>query len=85
MNIQISTRVNSLCLAVKSFVVNMSKDMMYDNVDIRFANEADSINAFTQLTSMGVKCYRTGKNAPHGASVLIYSCDKNNFKVKIKD
>lgn len=85
MNVQISTRVNSLCLAVKAFVVSMSEDMKHSNLDIRFNNEIDSMNAFHQLQAMGVKCYHAGKNAPNGASVMVYNCDKNNVQLQISD
>lgn len=85
MNVQISNRVKSLCLAIKTFVVNMSDDMKHSNVDIRFSNEADSMNAYLQLKAMGVKCYHTGKNAPNGASVMVYNCDRNDFQLQIRD
>ena len=85
MNVQISTRVKSLCLAVKAFVVSMSEDMKHSNLDIRFNNETDSFNAFTQLREMGVKCYHTGNNAPNGATVMVYNCDKNNFQIQINE
>ena len=84
MNVQISTRAKSLCLAIKTVVVNMSENMKYSNLDLRFSNETDSINAFHQLKAMGVKCYHTGKNAPNGASVAIYNCDSNNFQFQIQ-
>lgn len=85
MNVQISTRVKSLCLVVKAFVVSMSEDMKHSNLDIRFNNETDSFNAFTQLREMGLKCYHAGKNAPNGATVMVYNCDKNNFQLQILD
>ena len=56
--------------------------MRCNNIDIRFASETDSMNAFTQLKEMGVKCYHTGKNAPNGASVMMYSCDRNILTFK---
>lgn len=85
MNVQISNRVRSLCLAIKTFVVSMSDDMKHSNVDLRFSNEVDSMNAFTALKEMGVKCYHAGKNAPNGASVMVYNCDRNDFQLKIYD
>ena len=84
MRIKICVKTKSLCLAVKTFVVNMSDDMRCNNIDIRFASEADSMNAFTQLKEMGVKCYHTGKNAPNGASVMMYSCDRNIFNIQVQ-
>ena len=85
MNVQISNRVRSLCLAIKTFVVSMSDDMKHSNVDLRFSNEVDSMNAFTALKEMGVKCYHTGQNAPNGATVLVYACDKNNIQLQVLD
>ena len=85
MNVQISTRVQSLYLAVKAFVVSMSEDMKHSNVDLRFSNEVDSMNAFTSLKEMGVRCYHAGKNAPNGASVMVYNCDRNDFQLQIRD
>lgn len=85
MNAKISTRVKSLCLAIKAFAVNMSEDMKHSNFDLRFSNETDSMNAFQQLQEMGVKCYHAGKNAPNGANIVVYNCDKNNVQIKISD
>ena len=85
MNVQISTRVKSLCLAIKTFVVSMSDDMRHSNLDIRFNNEIDSMNAFRELQAMGVKCYHAGRNAPNGAAVMVYNCDKNDFQLQIRD
>lgn len=82
MKIQITTHAKPLCLAVKNFVVDMSEDLRHSRVELRFNNEADSFQAFNDLTKMGVRCYHAGKNAPEGASVMMYACDHNDFQIK---
>ena len=84
MNIQIQTFARSVRLAIKNFVVNMSEDMRYNNLDLRFRTEEESESAYNALKEIGIKCYHAGQNALNGAEVLIYASDKNKFKLKIE-
>lgn len=54
------------------------------SIDLHFPNENQSLDAFQKLREIGVRCFHTGKNAPCGASVMMYSYGNDNLQLQIK-
>ena len=54
------------------------------SIDLHFPNENQSFDAFQKLREIGVRCFHAGKNAPCGASVMMYSYGNDNLQLQIK-
>jgi hypothetical protein len=54
------------------------------SIDLHFPNEDQSLDAFQKLREIGVRCFHAGKNAPCGASVMMYSYGNDNLQLQIK-
>ena len=56
----------------------------YSSIDLHFPNENQSFDAFQKLREIGVRCFHAGKNAPCGASVMMYSYGNDSLQLQIK-
>ena len=54
------------------------------SIDLHFPNENQSFDAFQKLREIGVRCFHAGKNAPCGASVMMYSYGNDNLQLQNK-
>ena len=54
------------------------------SIDLHFPNENQSFDAFQKLREIGVRCFHAGKNAPCGASVMMYSYGNDSLQLQIK-
>jgi len=77
MNVIVSNNKHTLSLQVHHVDVSNS-------IELHFPNENQSFDAFQKLREIGVKCFHTGKNAPCGASVMMYSYGNDNLQLQIK-
>lgn len=83
MKIQISTKNTTIPINIKGVGFHFQSDTKYTNACLQFENEAAANDVFNTLQSIGVQCYKTGGNAPIGATVSIYSIDKNSLQLQI--
>ena len=49
-----------------------------------YKDENQSFDAFQKLREIGVRCFHAGKNAPCGASVMMYSYGNDSLQLQIK-
>ena len=54
------------------------------SIDLHFPNENQSFDAFQKLREIGERCFHAGKNAPCGASVMMYSYGNDSLQLQIK-
>lgn len=73
----ISNNKNKVFLQVQYVDISTS-------IDLYFSNENQSLDAFQKLREIGVRCFHAGKNAPCGASVMMYSYGNDNIQLQIK-